>query len=230
MDAGEALRSVRARELTDGLPVEGMREPAPGRIGLLAGSFDPPTTGHVSLAEAGLRNGLDVVVLVYSVATLPKEAGTEPPLLTEDARLEALSRLARRPGLASGLTSSGLLVDQVAGARRRWPTAHLTVLLGSDKVVQLLDPRWYADRDAALDRLMAEADVRFATRSGDEDLVTSLLERPENERWAGRFTRLRVAAEAAAISSGEVRRRHRRGEDVTALVPPEVLRLLATTP
>jgi nicotinic acid mononucleotide adenylyltransferase len=183
----------------------------------------------MSLAEAGLRSGVDVVVLVYSLATLPKEAGTEPPLLTEDARLDALSRLARRPGLAWGLTSSGLLVDQVAGARRRWPTAHLTVLLGSDKALQLLDPRWYADRDAALDRLLAEADVRFAARSG-EDLVTPLLARRGYERWAGRFTRLRAAAEAAATSSGEVRRRHRRGEDVTALVPPEVLPLPATEP
>ncbi len=227
---GEALRSVPTRELAEGMPVEGMPEPAPERIGLLAGSFDPPTTGHVSLAEAGLRSGLDVVVLVYSVATLPKEAGTEPPLLTEDARVEALSRLARRPGLASGLTSSGLLVDQVAGARRRWPTAHLSVLLGSDKVLQLLDPRWYADRDAALDGLTAEADVRYAVRSGADDLVTSLLARPEHQRWARRFTRLRIAAEAAAISSGEVRRRHRRGEDVTALVPPEALPLPATEP
>ena len=230
MDPGEALRSVRARELADALTVDGMPEPAPGRIGLLAGSFDPPTTGHVSLAEAGLRSGLGVVILVYSVATLPKEPGAEPPLLTEDARVRALSRLARRPGLAWGLTSSGLLVDQVAGARRRWPTADLTVLLGSDKVLQLLDPRWYADRDAALDRLVAEADVRFAARSGAEDLVTSLLARPQHERWAGRFTRLRVAAEVAAISSGEVRRRHRRGEDIMALVPPEVLPLPATGP
>lgn len=201
-------------------------DPAPaGRVAILSGSFDPLTVGHAALARAALaRTGL--VVLTYSVRALPKEEGP-PPLLGEDERLEAVARFCRaRPGLVLGLCSHGLLADQAAAAAERFPGSRIHVAMGSDKVVQLFDPRWYADRDAALGRLFGAAEVLYAMRAGEEGRVEELLARPENARWAGLLSRLDVPAGTAGISSRLVRERLRRGEDVAGLVPDEVRPLL----
>jgi nicotinic acid mononucleotide adenylyltransferase len=195
--------------------------PAPGRVALLSGSFDPVTVGHLGVAAAALATVADLVVLVYAAARLPKEPGAPPGLLPESDRIAALEAVcAGDDRLALGLTSHGLLVDQVRGARRRFPVARLTVLAGSDKAVQLLDPRWYVDRDADLAALFAAAQLRVAVRTGEDVALAAALARPENARWAPRFLPLEVDPAVAGVSSRLVRERIRRGEDVTALVPP----------
>lgn len=200
-------------------------EPGPaGRVALLPGSFDPLTVAHAALADAARREGADLVVLLYSVRTLPKEGEVPPPLLSEPQRLAALERFARaRSGLAVGLCSHGLLADQAEAAGRRFPSSELWVVVGSDKVLQLFDPRWYEDRDQALGRLFGRAAVRYAVRAGEEGRVEELLARPENARWRDRIRPLAVEPRVASVSSRVVRERLRRGEDVRELVPPEVL-------
>jgi nicotinic acid mononucleotide adenylyltransferase len=199
----------------------------PGRVGLLPGSYDPPTVAHVAMAEAALRDHVDLVVLVYSVRTLPKEGEAHPPLLDEPERIEALVRVAAaHPGSAAGLASHGLLADQATAAWARFPQAELSLVMGSDKVLQLLDPKWYGDRDATLASLFALARALYAVRSGDERALRETLAAPQNVRWRSRFVPLDVPPHVAAVSSREVRARIRRGEDVRNLVPPEVHALL----
>ena len=54
--------------------IAGTEPPAGGRLGLLAGSFNPPTLAHVTLAEAGWLPGrLDRVYSVLSTRTVDKE-------------------------------------------------------------------------------------------------------------------------------------------------------------
>jgi len=204
------------------------RGPSGGRpIALLAGSFDPPTLAHVALALAWRAEAGGDVVLVYADRTLPKEPGTEAPLLDDAGRLEALRHLtAAHDGLHAARCSHGLLVDQAEAAHDRWPVAPLTVLLGSDKAKQLFDPVWYDDRDAALDRLFAVAEVRYAERAGDGGLIAAILARPDNAPFRGRTGPIEVSASIATVASSEVRRRVRSGRSVAGLVPPEVLPLV----
>ena len=54
------------------------------------------------------------------------------------------------------------------------PTAELTLLVGYDKVVQILDPKYYDDRDAALHELFALA--RLLVTEVLEDLGYSAIE------------------------------------------------------
>jgi nicotinic acid mononucleotide adenylyltransferase len=198
-------------------------------IALLAGSFDPPTVAHVALAAAWRAETRGDVVLVYADHTLPKEPGAEEPLLDDAARLEALRRLADvHAGFHVARTSHGLIVDQAEAARGRWPGAPITVLMGSDKARQLFEPGWYADRDEALDRLFAAADVRYAERAGDEGRVASIVAEPANARFRGHLAAMSVPGEIAAVASSEVRRRIRAGVPVAELVPPEVIPLLET--
>jgi nicotinic acid mononucleotide adenylyltransferase len=220
----DALEDLRRAELP-ALVVEAVGEPR--SVSLLSGSFDPPTIAHVALAEAAAVES-ELVVLVYSVRTLPKEGDASPPLLSEETRVAALEAVCGRgrPRLAAGVCSHGLLVDQAAAAARRFPRATLRMVVGSDKALQLLDPRWYEDRDAALEGLLGLASVCYAARSGDEGSVEAALGLPVNARWRDRFTELAISPKASSVSSRAVRDLYRVGGDVSDLVPPEVLPFL----
>ena len=218
----EELRSAERPTLL----VLGEPPPRPGTVALLSGSFDPPTVGHLALAEA-VRAEADLVLLVYSARTLPKEPGTPPPLLAEEARVEAMRALAGgRPWLRAALCSHGLLADQARAAADRFPGARLLLAMGSDKALQLLDPRWYEDRDRTLEELFALAEVRYGVRAGDEGRVEAALAEPGNARWRTRFRRVELAPGAALVSSRAVREDLREGRSVEGRVPPEVLRIL----
>jgi nicotinamide-nucleotide adenylyltransferase len=209
-------------------------EPDPGpveRVALLPGSFDPITIAHAALAEAA-SSWADAIVLLYSVRTLAKEGeAPEPPLLPEPERirsLEAFSRLGSKT--VAGLCSHGLLVDQVRAGEVRFPSADLRLVIGSDKLLQLLDPKWYEDRDAALGELFGRAAVMFAVREGDEEAVRAALADADNAGWKDRILALDVSPAVAAVSSRMVRSLIRQGSDVSHLVPESVLAHLAPTP
>jgi nicotinic acid mononucleotide adenylyltransferase len=193
----------------------------PVSVALLAGSFDPVTGGHVAMAEAA-RSSAELVVLTYSVRTLPKGAGAEPPLLDEPERIRTVAAVcAARHGLALGLCSHGLLADQVAAAAQRFPGASLTLAVGSDKLAQLFDRAWYDERDTALRELFGAADVRYAVR-GDDDVADALAE-AKTLGLGGRVHRLAVDPDVAELSSSAVRSLARSGSDVAGLVPVEAL-------
>jgi nicotinic acid mononucleotide adenylyltransferase len=195
----------------------------PGTLGLVSGSFDPMTVAHAGLARA---LDMDLTLLVYSPATLPKEAGPagppHPALLAEEDRLASmLAWCSGRPGMAVALSSHGLYADQAEAAAAAFPRALVSFGVGSDKVLQLFDPSWYGDRDADLERLFARAEVAYAVRAGDQERLRTCL--AENPRWASRLRRLELPPQVAGVSSGAVREAAARGEDVSAWVPPEIL-------
>jgi len=198
-------------------------EPAtrPKSVALISGSFDPMTKAHAALVEAA--SGLvDLIVLVYSARTLPKEGSAPPALLSEADRLKVLERFCEaHPRTAVGLCSHGLLAEQVMAARKRFATEALFVVMGSDKVLQLLDPKWYEARDRTLEGLFREAAVLYADRAGEEGAVEAVLKRPENALWADRFERLDAPAHVAAVSSSTVRTLIEAGTDPSDVVVEE---------
>lgn len=200
--------------------------PDPPVVALLSGSFDPLTVGHAELAQAALGHA-DLVLLVYSVSTLPKEGEPPEPLLSEDERLAVLEAFCEaRPGIEPALCSHGLIAEQVEAAVARFPASDLVLVMGSDKVRQLLDPKWYENRELALEPLFSRATVLYAERTGEQGMVERLLGRPENVSWRHRFHRLEVAPDAASISSRMVRQQLASGNDVGQLVPAESMALL----
>jgi cytidyltransferase-like protein len=203
-----------------------LEAPEPHRVVLVPGSFDPITIAHAALAEAAAR-WADLVVVLYSARTVAKEEDVEPPLLSETDRLRSMEAFCvPRPKTEPGLCSDGLLVDQVRAAQIRFPEAELRLAIGSDKLLQVLDPRWYRDRTAALDALFERSLVTYAMREGDEPAVTEALADDRNARWRHRATRLGVPPDVATISSSLVRSMVRQGREVSRLVPAEVVPFL----
>jgi hypothetical protein len=116
------------------------------RRGVFPGSFDPLTVAHVALADAAVEVlGLDRLELSVS-----RDALGKPHLdLTLDERVADLrTAVADRPGWGVVVTTARLLAEVADGFD--------AVVLGADKLAQVLDPVWYADdaeRDDAVRRL-----------------------------------------------------------------------------
>jgi nicotinic acid mononucleotide adenylyltransferase len=200
--------------------------PEPREVALLSGSFDPITVAHEALAEAALVHA-NLVLLVYSVRTLSKDVDSPPPLLSEDERLAALEAYCQaRQGMEPALCSHGLLAEQAEAAAARFPASQIALVMGSDKVRQLLDAQWYQDRDRTLSTLFQRARILYAVRAGDAGAIEALVGQPPNDVWKERFTPLDVSPEVAAISSRAVREQFASGADVSASVPPEAAVIL----
>ena len=225
------LEDLRTRDVPT-LVVDPRPERTPSSVVLVAGSFDPVTVAHVGIADAAAAVvNADLVVLVYAARTLPKDPSAPPPLLDEGSRIEALRRLAAaRARYALGLCSHGLLAEQVEAAVARFPGARISLAVGSDKLVQLLDPSWYEDRDAVLAQMLDRADVHFAVRAGDELAVTRALDSVRDAAWRDRIRRLAAPDDIAGVSSRVFRELFANGEDPRDLVPPEVLPMLPQPP
>jgi nicotinic acid mononucleotide adenylyltransferase len=167
--------------------------PPRGTIVVFPGSFNPPTTAHLALlkdAQRAMQQQPAKIYAAFSKHTVDKES-VERPLLLE--RVHLLDMLLRRRLRHAGilLFNRGLYVEEAEAIHTSFPGVHqLFFLIGFDKLVQIFDPRYYADRDAALSELFALAKLLAAPRgNGGEREIAALLQQPHNQRFA-RFVRV----------------------------------------
>jgi nicotinic acid mononucleotide adenylyltransferase len=193
-------------------------------LALLPGSFNPPTAAHLLFAERALGEGFDRVVFTYAVRTLGKDRSG---LIPED-RLLAVRAMTEN-SFDLGACSHGLYADQAEAALRAVPGAEVALLVGSDKVLQIFEDRWYDDREAALERLFGSASLVVAPRSDHEDALRDVLEEPRNRRFRDRVQVLRLHPAVADLSSTRVRGLLRAGADPAGLVPAGVAEMLGET-
>ena len=188
-------------------------------VALLPGSFNPPTAAHMLLAERALQEGFDCVVLLLAHNTV----GKQPSGLIPEDRLLAMRALTGG-AFGVGASSHGLYADQAEAAQRVYPDAEITFLVGSDKIEQIFDPRWYDDRNGALERLFGSARLVVAPRADQGELLRTVLE--QNRRFADRVSVLRLHPAVSDLSSTRVRGLLRAGAEPAGLVPAPVAELL----
>jgi nicotinamide-nucleotide adenylyltransferase len=201
------------RRIGDAPPVLG------GALGVLCGSFNPPTDAHVALAVAGRQAGLPRVIYLLGKHTVNKSTVTGIQLAD---RLALLEMLAEPVGDIVAFTNAGLYVDQAESLHNAFPgITDLAFLVGHDKIVQIFDPRYYEDRERALDRLFAAARFCVAPRAGDDgEALNTLLKQPENRRYADSVTAIALDQRLRDRSSSAIRSGARHG------VPPVVASFL----
>ncbi|HEX9774217.1 MAG TPA: hypothetical protein VGB83_01365 [Actinomycetota bacterium] len=198
--------------------------PRCGSVAILPGSFNPPTAAHGLLAERALSEGFERVLFALPLRPLGKP---QTGLILED-RLIALRALGGTV-TGVGLCSHGLYADMAEAACAAFPDARVTFLIGSDKVLQIFDGRWYRDRDEALDRLFARASMLVAPRFDQTERMREVLRAPANRRFADRVSVLRLHPAVSDLSSTRVRGLLRAGADPAGLVPGVVADLLRQT-
>ena len=161
------------------------REGAGGGAAVIAGSFNPVTNAHLSLCDGVLRQpGIDAAWFLLAVRTVYKEQVTGACLEDRLCMLAAL--VGSRPNVGVVLTNRGLYVDQAAALRRTLvpPGRELVFAVGFDKIQQILDPRYYGDREASLARLFSLSRFLVAERdTHGPAALADLLAAPANRSY-----------------------------------------------
>ncbi len=195
------------------------------RLAVLPAAFNPPTRAHLGLALAALDSGaFDRLLLMLSVRIIDKEATTGASL---DSRLHMLTLVASgQPHVGVALCNRGLYLDQATAIQDALAPRDLAFVVGFDKIIQILDPRYYVNRDDALRSLFRQAHFLVAPRDGaDEAMLDELFGRPENREYRSRVAFLPLSAMQAkeqALSSTLVRELLGRGKDAGWAVPPAI--------
>jgi nicotinamide-nucleotide adenylyltransferase len=193
-----------APALTIVRPARGPR-PA-GRVGFLTGSFNPPTEAHLAIiAAAHKQAALDEIFFATSRIIVDKEGVTRA--IMEDRLLLLDLLAAEQPDCGVLLFSGGLYYEQAlelrAGAAEG---TRIFCIIGYDKLVQIFDPRYYRDRDAALRQLFSTVTLLVAPRqrwTGDD--VAALLADPANRPFRDYVQPLVLSPAYREHSSTQVR-------------------------
>lgn len=200
------------------------------RVGILCGSFNPLTLAHTELAERARETcQLDCVFFTLAKVTVDKERVTGLGL--ED-RLLLLSLYAQqhdRSGVA--LVNRGLYFEQAQAFRALLGTqVELNFVIGMDKLLQILDPRYYQDREAALRQLFSSASLIVANR-GDmaQEEFQQLLDRPENRPYRSHVRYCPLSAAVTNLSATAIRDGLAAGKVMDEHLPAETAGFLAET-
>jgi len=207
------------------------RAPETGKsLGVLAGSFNPPTIAHIELMHrAADEFCLDEVLALTGAANADKSS-YEAAL---EERLEMVMAACCDDSRASvGVSSHAFYVDMIEALALVYPgDTDLHFIIGFDTFERVLDPqdrytaryhRRFESRRDALDYLFSRSRLIVATRD-DARLsdIEPLLE-GESDEVRGRVLRLDFPDHLASRSATEVRRKAREGASITGLVPPPV--------
>lgn len=210
------------------------REASGQRVAVVSGSFNPPTYAHLSLYDGALQQeGVDVVWWSLAVRTVDKEQTTGACLEDRLCMLELLK--GPRPNLGIVLCNRGLYVEQAEALHGAIVSAkqELVFVVGYDKIQQILDARYYADRAASLDRLFSLSRFLVAERDGQgKEALDDLLDRKENRAYRARIAALTTLPDYhdPSLSSTSVRTAHTQGHaGGAAAVPGPVQAFIAAT-
>ena len=182
----------------------------PNTLGVLAGSFNPPTTAHLQLVDAALGCHVDDVVCVLPRVFPHKQYFGA----TLEQRVEMLM-LAKDGGSPYSVASSetGLFLDIARECREHYGDAvRLCFICGRDAAERVLN--WDYGRPGVVEEMLREFELLVAARQGE-------LEPPAQFRE--RIHRLHVRGGYDAVSSTDVREKIARGERWEHLVPKKIV-------
>ncbi len=179
-----------------------------GRLGVLAGGFNPPTVAHLALAAAA-RNHVDQVLCV-----VPRAFPHKPYFgATIEQRIEMLASLELTIPRSIASTEHGLFIDIARECQAEFGAGvQLSFLCGRDAAERILT--WDYGRAGVVEEMLNEFELLVASRGGDF--------KPAPE-FRQRIRSLPMPAGHDQVSSTEVRERIVRGERWEHLVPDEIV-------
>jgi len=174
------------------------------RVGILAGSFNPPTIAHLELAHAAAAHVDEVVCVLPKVFPHKEYFG---------ASLEERVDLLRSAGLAVphaiAVSEQGLFIDIARECREHYGTeANLYFLCGRDAAERIMT--WDYGRHGVVEEMLSEFQLLVAPRGGTYRAPAKLRHRVHH---------LGMGKEHSHVSSTEVRERIALGKPWEHLVP-----------
>lgn len=234
----DLLDQLHPEEQTEALIVSESPEPQ-GEIIVFPGSFNPPTIAHLALLKQARQsalqrseqshkgNGTVQVFAAMSKLTVDKEHVERPLMLDRIILLEDLLKKSL-PHTGVMLFNRGLYVEQAEAVHRCFPEVkRLYFLIGYDKIVQILDPHYYTNCDAALRDLFALAELLVAPRADfGPEALTELLQKPDNAPFTQYIHPLPFSDAYRDVSSTHIRQH---ASEYMHDIPIEVQRFMRET-
>ena len=186
--------------------------PAPAKLAILPGAFNPPTRAHLAMADAALTK-VDEVLFALPRAFPHKEyTGSE-----FETRLDWLrAALAGYPRFSLAVTEGGLFIEIAQEARTVYGAdTELFFLCGRDAAERIVG--WnYGEGDGIQKQLESFA-LLVAARGGAYEPPLEI---------GNRVHTLSLPPGLDDVSSSEVRRRIRAGEPWRELIPSSIVDLI----
>jgi nicotinate (nicotinamide) nucleotide adenylyltransferase len=179
----------------------------PHKVGILAGSFNPPTIAHLELARAASAS-VDLIVCVVPQAFPHKDYSGA----TLDQRMEMLEAAGLAVPHAIASTSQGLFIDIAREFRDHYGAdVGLSFICGRDAAERIL--HWDYGRPGVVEEMLAEFELLVAPRGGHFSPPAA---------FGHRIHALSLPSGHEAVSSTEVRERIARGDAWEHLVPEKI--------
>jgi nicotinate (nicotinamide) nucleotide adenylyltransferase len=179
----------------------------PERVGILAGSFNPPTVAHLELVRAAQAH-VDEVVFV-----LPREFPHKEYFgATLDQRLEMLSQVCQDFPCSIAVSEGGLFIDIAKECRVHYgESSKLYFLCGADAADRIV--RWDYGGDETIEGMLDEFELLVAPRGEAYQPPAHLKNRVHPLALQGKHD---------LVSSTEVRNRVKSAARWEHLVPGEI--------
>lgn len=196
----------------------------PARLGVFGGAFDPPHNTHVALVKAALAQLSLSQLRIFPTG----DAWHKARCLSPAADRLAMAQLAFGPlpqvvvdARELQRTGPTYTLDTLRELQREFPAMQPVLIMGSDQAVAL--PRWHGWQE-----ILSIAIVSIAERlesAGSDGSAIRFDPRTLPGLPAGaRFETLELPP--VDTSATDIRTRAARGENVAALVPPDVARYI----
>jgi nicotinate (nicotinamide) nucleotide adenylyltransferase len=180
----------------------------PRTLGILAGSFNPPTVAHAHLAYAAEWHVDQLLFIVPSVLPHKEYFGA-----TLEQRLELVAGAELAAEYEVACSEQGLFIDIARECRAHYgPETRLYFICGRDAAERILS--WDYGRPGVVEEMLREFELLVAPRAGD-------FEPPA--KYGHRIHPLALRSDCTEVSSTEVRERIRRGEAWEHLVPERIV-------
>jgi nicotinate-nucleotide adenylyltransferase len=184
----------------------------PARLGILPGTFNPPTSAHLALAEAGLAHVEEVLFVLPRVFPHKSYAG-----IGFDQRRRMVDAAVRgHPRFSVAATEGGLFVEIARECRAAYGAGiKLAFLCGRDAAERIVN--WDYGTPGAIMRILADFELLMASRKGTYAVPN---------RLRSRIHELALPSGFDSVSASEVRRRVAKGLAWEELVPPQIVPLV----
>jgi nicotinate-nucleotide adenylyltransferase len=181
----------------------------PLRLGILPGSFNPPTQAHLALAEAALAELNEVVLVLPRAFPHKNYAGAD---FAQRASLLSAA-VARNARLSAATSEGGLFVEIAQECRAAYGSrVQLAFVCGRDAAQRIVN--WDYGNACAIDRMLETFQLLVACRQGAYEPPL---------RLRHRIRPLALPADLSGISASEVRRRISAGLPWEHLVPEAIV-------
>lgn len=187
---------------------------------LFGGTFDPPHEGHCALLKAAIETVQPSLVLVMPTGIPPHKAAGHT-----DAALRLAMCTCFLPLFSPMLldeteilrAGKSYTLDTVHTLQQRYPKAAIYLPMGSDMLLYF--QKWYGWQ-----ALLASVTLVVQCRK-NEDIAPVRACVEELKKQGGKI--LFTKGEIETISSTEIREKAAHGQDISALVPPNVAQIIA---